>query len=107
MSLRRILWMAGGPRGDGITTGTTSIQQVQPGPRKGATRYAGRHARGSAVPGCAGHEDRDGKQDAIHGANSLDKIRFFTAVNGCNNSIHWVFSASSCQASRRYPSLQM
>ena len=27
-------WIAGGPRGDGITTSTTWIQQVQPGPRK-------------------------------------------------------------------------
>ena len=36
-------WMTEGPRGDGITTDTTWIQQVQPGLRKSAKRYAGRY----------------------------------------------------------------
>ena len=58
-----VLWMAGGPRGDGITTGTTWIRQVQPGSRKSATRYAGRPARGTAAPGCGDHRDRDGKHN--------------------------------------------
>ena len=55
--------MAEEPRGDGITTGTTWIQRVQPGlERVPRVKLAG-SARGSAAPGCAGHKNRDGKHN--------------------------------------------
>ena len=55
--------MAEGPRGDSITTGTTWIQQVQPGPRQIATIMLAGTACERADPGCAGLKHRDGKHN--------------------------------------------
>ena len=50
----------------------------------------------------------DGRSDAaVPLCSECASDAHLTAVNDCNNSMHWALSVSSCQASRGYPSSQM